>query len=319
MSWERDNYQDWELHPDVRTSTHLYTKWAPVNVTLDTPGVAQDVFNVENEMPTVNIVRNPSFENGIAYILNDTTTIVPSHSTSFPRTGSYCLSLVVPQPANHVGTGVYFLMDDELGAGGSADTNTAWYMVASVYIRADTSEEYRIEIRNEDGSQVLATGNAVSNIGVWERSHVTIKLPTKAERYRIYFVVASGASGSTFVDFDDVQIEIHQNASNLTAYCDGDQGNYHEWFGTPHDSISRRRIGLVSIRGFQLHASYGCYVALDQTASLTFGTYMRPNSDWDMAAFPVYIRKNLSFINEIAGEQPRITGAIWGTHVLLAS
>ena len=321
MTWERDNYKDWELHPDVRTSTHVFTKWAPVNVILDTPGTAQDLFVVDRTTPTVNMVPNPSFENGINDIMDGTpqTNATIAEDTANARSGSRSLSVQLREN-DHVGSGVY-LMTDQLGAGGSADLSTAWYMTASTYFNnlGDTSE-HRLEIRSEDGETILASSAGATTDDAWERVSATIRLTTKGENYRVYFVLVSTTNAATHdVAVDDVQIEIHRGDSGLTNYCDGDQGNHYEWFGTPHNSVSRRRIGLVSIRGFQLHASYGCYIALDQIASPDLGTYIPANGDWNMVEHPIDVRRKISFINTIDGEQPRITGAIWGTHVLLSS
>ena len=91
------------------------------------------------------------------------------------------------------------------------------------------------------------------------------------------------------------------------------QGINYSWDGTAHASTSRRRMGLVAIRGFMLRASHDCYVSFDQTASATTGRYLPANVDW-WNPHPIHIMERISFVNVTSGQQPRLYGDIWGVH-----
>lgn len=313
--WKYDNYQDWELHPTVRTSTELFTKWQPVNVTLDAAGTAKDLFVVEQGLPTVNIVPNPSFENGIAEIDNDSgVTVGISQSSSLARSGSNSLRFALSGGSNTSGNGVYYEIPESIGHGGAADPNTRYYMVVSAYIQTEATDKYRIEVKDTNGT-TLGTSPSVGTSGSWERAHVAIPLTPDAKQYRIYFILDTLTTG-TGVNVDDFQIELHRGDSNPTPYCDGSLGVYHEWAGEAHNSISRRREHLVSIRGFELYTDLDVYVALDNVASSTTGFYIPANSSWNMTYHPIYVRDKISFVNVNASETPTVRGMIWGSSVL---
>ena len=53
-------WPSWEIDPSTRTSVHVWTKYAPIDVSVGTSAV--DLFTVDRGVPSVNLVKNPSFE-----------------------------------------------------------------------------------------------------------------------------------------------------------------------------------------------------------------------------------------------------------------
>ena len=53
------------LYPSTRTSMALWDRTVPVDVTLSTPGTAEDLFSVTQVLPTINIMTDPSIETGV--------------------------------------------------------------------------------------------------------------------------------------------------------------------------------------------------------------------------------------------------------------
>lgn len=209
------------------------------------------------------------------------------------------------------GEGFYWTTDS---LGSTRDGAASRYLVVSCFFaRASGSgDDARIEIRDAAGTTTHATGNTVTLGTTFTRSTAVFPLTTTGVAYRIYGVTVTQHNTTFYAEH--FQIEIRKE-SNVTTYCDGRQGLYYEWDGTADASPSRRRAGLVAIRGYTLHNDRNCYIAFDQTASSTIGERKLAGTDfWN--DHPVHVRSNINFINELSGETPRIFGGIWGVHQL---
>jgi len=305
------NYSAWELDPSTRDSVHLWNKWMPADKTLATAQTAEDLFSVSSDAPTVNLAPNPSFETAdppTGYTASGST---PTRVTTNPRSGTYSLSINPDNSA--VGEGVYWTSDV---LGSNQEKNNATRLIASCYFRraSGSGEDARIEIRDSTGVTVLATGETVTLSTSYQRSTASydLNLATSAggAAYRIYLVTVT-QHNTTFLA-DSFQVEFGKS-DIATPYCDGVQGINYSWDGTAHASTSRRRMGLVAIRGFMLRASHDCYVSFDQTASATTGRYLPANVDW-WNPHPIHIMERISFVNVTSGQQPRLYGDIWGVH-----
>ena len=300
-----------EIDPSTRTSTTLWTKFQPADVTLTTAGTAQDLVLIGPDTPTVNLATNPSFETGAPPTGYTASGAILTQSAVVARTGTN--SMLINPNNLAAGEGAYWVTDFSIA--GSDEHNTAQYAVASAYFRdnAGSGNNARIIIADTAGV-ALSTGNTVTfAVGAtWYRSFTAYRLPRTGALYRVYFVTATQHDTNFYVD--SFQFEISVN-STPTAFCDGSLGIYYEWFGTAHASMSRRRGGLVAIRGFNLHTTRDAYVSYDHTASSTTGVFRRAGTDWSLD-HPVNIIRNINFVNVNVGELPRIYGEVWGVHAL---
>lgn len=126
------------------------------------------------------------------------------------------------------------------------------------------------------------------------------------------FVTASIHGTAFYVDGAQAEANF-----TVTPYCDGAQGYYHWWDGTAHASTSRRWRKMSSIRSMRLHTTRAVYVAYDQAANISGvnaedrGEYLPAGTDWG-EDHPIYLDSKISFVNAVAGEQPRVYGLIWG-------
>lgn len=301
--------ESFEVNPSVRTSTSVWTKYVPIDVTLATAGTAQNLYAVSSaNIASVNLATNPSFETGDPPTGYTAAGSAISQSAVVARTAT---NSVLVNPANlAAGEGFYWTTPD-IGAAGQ-DNSNRHFIVASAYFNdnAGSGDDARIEIRDITGATTHASGNTVTLAAAWNRSTTQFALPITPAAYRVYFVTVSQHNTNFYVD--DFQFEIRQGG-DATDYFDGASNQNTEWIGTAHASESRRRKGLFLIRGFSLHFSRDTYIAFDTTASSTTGAFIRAGSDWT-PEHPLHIATNLSFINVNTGELPRVTGMLHGVH-----
>lgn len=301
-------WDTWELNPSTRTSYSLWTKWVPVSSTLTTPGTAQDLYLINPEYPTVNIATNPSFETGSPPTGYTAVGSALAQSAVIARSGSN--SLLINPDNLAAGEGAFWTTPESLG--GPTEGAHVIYLVASAYFNdnAGSGSGARIVITDTNGV-TLANGNTLTLDATWQRSVARIALSQTAASYRVYFVTSAQHNTNFYVDSFQAELSKSGNAS---AYCDGSLGNFYEWDSTANASMSRRRGGLVAIRGYTLYNTRNMYIAYDQTASSSLGKYTRAGTDfWN--DHPVHIKHRISFINELAGEAPRVYGELWGVHL----
>ena len=73
---------------------------------------------------------------------------------------------------------------------------------------------------------------------------------------------------------------------------------------------------MAIIRAFSLRFDHDNYVAFDHTATSTTGTaypsiLVKAGTQWDYE-LPLNVRSRISFLNVNSGEQPVISGSVWG-------
>ena len=302
----------YEIDPSTRSSTTLWTKHSPVDVTLTTAGTAQNLISISANpaSPTVNLATNPSFETGAPPTGYTATGATLTQSAVVARNATN--SMLINPDNLAAGEGAFWTADFNLGSTGE---NKGLHLVASAYFRDNAASGNNARLLIADSTGVtLATGNTVtfSDAATWYRSFISYPLVQTGAIYRVYFVTVTNHNTNFYVD--SFQAEISRN-STPTDYTDGSLGINYEWFGTANASMSRRRAGLVAIRGFNLHTTRDVYISYDHTASSTTGVFRRAGTDWSID-HPVNIMRNISFVNVNVGELPRVYGEIWGVHQL---
>ena len=307
-----EDFMAWEIAPSTRDSLHIHNKWVPVDVTLSAAGTAQNLFTVDTEQPTVNIVENPSFETAdppTGFTAVGSTLARVGSGTITPLSGSNSMEV---NPDNSAAGEGFYWESPSFGSGRDNVGNPLYLVVSCFFARASGSgDDARIEIRDSAGTTTHATGNTVTLGTSFARSTAVFSLnSTAGVTYRIYGVTVTQHNTTYYAEH--IQVELRRE-SNVTTYCDGRQGVNYEWDGTADASVSRRRIGLVTIRGYNLHVTRNCYLAFDHTASSTLGRPILAGTDF-WTDFPIEAN-TISFINELSGETPRIFGEILGIHI----
>lgn len=304
-SLEGSAWRSWEKEASTRSSVHLLTKYVPIDVTLAVAGTAQDLAAVSTELPTVNLVTNPSMETGDPPTGFTAVGATLSRSAVIARTGSN--SLLINPNNVAAGEGGYWTLPALVTAAPSDNPNI---LVASCYLNdnAGSGDGARIIIADSTGV-ALATGNTITLAAAWNRTTAFYPLTRAQAVYRLYLVTVLQHNTNFYAD--SLQAELLQN-SIATTYCDGAQGIQYRWNAGAHASTSRRLRGLIEIRGYRLHTTRDIYVSYDVTASSTTGEFVRAGSDF--TASGLLIGSNISFINAVAGELPRVHGSAWGLH-----
>jgi len=100
-------YHSWISDPSTRESIRPFTQRKPIDITLATPGTAENIITVSPGLATVNLVTNPSCEDGdppTGYTAVDSATL--SQDGTYYLYGSYSLKIVSPGAV--AGEGAYW-------------------------------------------------------------------------------------------------------------------------------------------------------------------------------------------------------------------
>ena len=293
-------WPQWEIDPSTRTSVHVWTKYAPIDVSVGTSAV--DLFTVGRGVPSVNLVRNPSFE---VNTLTDFTASgsAISQSNAFAATGTY--SLLV-DPANSAAEeGFYWELTTVGHPEGSA-------IVAQCEVRGTGSPGGAVKIEIQDSSGTALASSAAHTLTTgFVRISVGYDLPITSATYRVAVVTTTQHNNNFYVDKFMVE---RRKDGMLADYVDGAQGINYEWFGTANASESKRRPGIAVVRGFKLkngHGSQTVNIALDTTASSTTGVLLKAGETWE-TNWPIDVQSNISAI--ASGTSTQIYGVVWGVH-----
>ena len=293
-------WPSWEIDPSTRTSVHVWTKYAPIDVSVGTSAV--DLFTVDRGVPSVNLVKNPSFE---VNTLTDFTASGSAISQSSAQAATGSNSLLVNPANSAAGEGFYWSVTTVGHPEGSS-------LVAQCEVRgASASGDVKIEIQDSDGV-ALASSATHSLTTSFAKISVGYEL---AERLTQTYRVAGISVAQHNIDFYVDKFMVEQRKDGFVSdYVDGAQGLLYEWFGTAHASESKRRAGLAVVRGFKLkngHGSNTVYIALDTTASATTGVLLKAGETWE-TNWPIDVQVNISAL--ASGASTQVYGVLWGVH-----
>jgi len=295
-----ENWESWEIDPSTRTSVHVWNKYIPIDVSVGTTAV--DILTVSRGTPSVNLVKNPSFEGGT---ITDFNLISSSIAFSSAQASSGTQSLLVNPTNAQAGEGFYW---SHAFAGHTEGT----HICAQAEVRgASGSGDARLEIHSSAGV-VLATSATISLSTSFQRMTISYQIPERtAADYRIAVVSVTQHNIDFYVDKFGVE---QRRDGSVQSYVDGSLGLNYEWFGTAHASASKRRPGISVARGFKLkngHGSQTVYIALDTTASATTGVLLKAGETWE-TPWPLDIRTNISAL--ASGSSTQVYGVVYGVH-----
>jgi hypothetical protein len=300
-----EDWSAWEVDPSTRTSVHAWTKYAPIDITIGTTAV--DIFTVARGMPSVNLVKNPSFE---VNTLTDFTVSGSAIAQSNAQAAIGAYSLLVNPDNSAAGEGYYWAHNF---AGAGEDSS---HICASVEVRgASASGTVKITVENASGT-ILATGTTVTLSTGWQRLTVSCEIPERvAAEYRVAVRTAAQHNITWYND----KWHVEQRKDGIVQpYVDGTLGVNYEWYGTANLSASRLRTGIVAVRGFRLkngHGSQTVNIALDNTATAagatSTGVLLKAGETWE-PPWPIDIRTRISAI--ASGASTQIYGVVWGIH-----
>ena len=302
-------YAQWprERDPSTRESLRPMSKNFPVDLTLATPGTAEDLITVDAGQQTINMITNPSF--ALPGAGNPPTGMVASEATldTDGTTFLYGATSMEVTPDNAA--------DNEGGYWDLGSYPAKVPLCVSVYLRdAAAGGDEALVIIKDDSGNTIATGNTVTLSTSWQRSVAQIGKDEMIENTNLRAYVVTGSQHGTVFYADGLQAESLETAS---VYCDGEQGLDNEWLETANASPSRRYRHVTELRNGHLFFTRDTYIAFDRDADSSAtdaedrGEFVKAGTDYNFDR-AVLITNKISIVNAVAGEQPRVYGNFWG-------
>ena len=300
MDYNPEKNDLWKFYPSTRESVIIWNRTAPVDVTLATPGTAEDLYDCSVGQPTINLITDPSIETGVSLW-----TVVGSAVSQSAAQAQFGTNSMLVNPDN-VATleGAYYtlpVISDRLP------------LTFSLYVMgASASGNVRARIYGET-SETSWTGTTTNLSTAFQRLTVTKPAMNPSatggaiggEVFRLYIETVTQHNINYYVD--GIQAELLPQA---TVYCDGGRSRWTRWDGTANASVSRRFPALGSIRGYTLTVRQAdCYIDFDRTADSNSRLLTRGVDYW--SNHPVDYSR-ISILNVNAGESPRVYGEING-------
>ncbi|MDO8619485.1 MAG: hypothetical protein Q7R49_06120 [Candidatus Daviesbacteria bacterium] len=286
----------------TKSSTQLHTHHDPVNVTLAVAGTAENIWTPDTTLPTINLCTNPSAETGSPPTGYTASGATLAQSATVARTGTYSLRITPDNAA--AAEGAYW----NIGTiAGFSETNKQVPISISAYFNKNAAagaENARVRLWGST-SGFITNGNTVTVDATWQRSSISYMIQTN-ETWRVY--VVNVAQAATVFYMDDLLIELQPQVS---AYCDGSLGRLYRWDGAANASTSRRKWGMKEVRGYTLYTTRDIYLDFDQTAISTASRFVRAGTDF-WSDYPLSVVRNISIINAVTGELPRVYGQLEG-------
>ena len=177
---------------------------------------------------------------------------------------------------------------------------------------ASASGAVKLEIRDADGTTVLATSGSSNLATSWTRLTAQYSIPgsTDGTTYRIYVTTQAQHNINYYVD--KIGFEVRDDSIAVSTYVDGSTGLNYEWARTANASESMKRPAMTNIRGFKITNESSTsaeivYIALDHTSTSSAG--IRAGESFE-TQFPIGFKDKVSVIS--AQGTPTVRGVIWG-------
>ena len=301
----------------VRESVATLVKTLPIDVTLTTSGTAQDAISLEsNTEPAYNAITNPSMETGAPptgwTAVGSTLTQVQT-GTVVPRTGTNSLQINTDNVA--AGEGAYF----------EVTTMPQGSYAFSIYVRRPAGGTVRLRATHDN--LTTSTDSAVLTMNdTWQRLSVT-HLVTGAPSSSLRLYVVTDVQQNITFFAEDAMIQPAWGviigtansrdpspaAVSVGTYIDPSSERYSRWLGTTDASASIREATIGEILELHLEAvNADLYIEFDRTAVRTGGAISILLRAGDTINGKKIIKNNISFINSVAGQLPRLRGYVLG-------
>ena len=301
----------------VRESVATLIKTIPIDITLSTSGTAEDVISLEsNSLPAYNAITNPSMETGsppTGWVAVGSALASVQSGTIAPRTGVDSLQINTDNSA--AGEGAYF----------EVTTMSQGSYSFSIYVRRAAGGTVRLRATHDN--LTTSTDSAVLTMNdTWQRMSVTHLVTGAVSSSLRLYVVTDVQQDITFFA-EDAMIEPAWGViigtansrdpspapSSVSEYIDPSGDRYSRWLGTTDASASVREPTIGEILELHLEVvNADLYIEFDRTAARTGSAISILLRAGDTINGKKIIKNNISFINSVAGQLPRLRGFVLG-------
>ena len=291
-------------------------RYQPVDVTLTTTNTAQDLITLSPKKAAVNWFTNPSFEADDISTAWTADGAAASRVTTAARSGSNHLLI---NPTNSaINEGVYTIIKNVP----ASNVNHTYHLGVSGYVRgASAASDFVIQITDTSGT-VLATTDTISLTASYVRASIIYTLPIGLTGSDYHVRVSTVANHNINIYLDDLQVEV-RDVNEITDYINVTASAIETaWQGAANASPSQRLGTLDVIQYFDLTFVGAAYVAFDNVAispttnsaaevAASGSIYVAAGTVW-RREWKTNIYSNISFINAVDAETPRVYGSVSG-------
>lgn len=300
------DYRGWEQDSSTRQSVHAYTKYHPFSEATST--TAETLKTVAAGEIATNWVTNPRVESSTITMFTATGSAI-SRDTGQQSVGSASL---LANPANSAAGEGWYWESPTI----PFSVNPQHISVQLEHRGASASGTVKLEIRDADGTSVLATSGSSDLATSWTRvtAAYTIAGSTTAAKYRLYLTTQAQHNINFYAD--KIMFEVREDTTAVSTYVDGATGINYEWTGTANASTSIKRPDMTVIKGIYVKNQSGTaadivYVAFNTTATSSTGIPVRGGEEF-YSNWPLDFTGYVSVV--AAQNTPTISGVIWGIY-----
>ena len=298
------DYRGWEQDSSTRQSVHAYTKYHPFSEATST--TAETLKTVAAGEIATNWVTNPRVESSTITMFTATGSAI-SRDTGQQSVGSASL---LANPANSAAGEGWYWESPTI----PFSVNPQHLSVQLEHRGASASGTVKLEIRDADGTSVLATSGSSDLATSWTRvtAAYTVAGSTTAAKYRLYLTTQAQHNINFYAD--KIMFEVREDTTAVSTYVDGATGINYEWTGTANASTSIKRPDMTVIKGIYVKNQSGTaadivYVAFNTTATSSTGIPVRGGEEF-YSNWPLDFTGYVSVV--AAQNTPTISGVIWG-------
>ena len=300
------DYRGWEQDSSTRQSVHAYTKYHPFSEATST--TAETLKTVAAGEIAANWVTNPRVESSTITMFTATGSAI-SRDTGQQSVGSASL---LANPANSAAGEGWYWESPTI----PFSVNPQHLSVQLEHRGASASGAVKLEIRDADGTSVLATSGSSDLATSWTRvtAAYTVAGSTTAAKYRLYLTTQAQHNINFYAD--KIMFEVREDTTAVSTYVDGATGINYEWTGTANASTSIKRPDMTVIKGIYVKNQSGTaadivYVAFNTTATSSTGIPVRGGEEF-YSNWPLDFTGYVSVV--AAQNTPTISGVIWGIY-----
>ena len=300
------DYRGWEQDSSTRQSVHAYTKYHPFSEATST--TAETLKTVAAGEIAANWVTNPRVESSTITMFTATGSAI-SRDTGQQSVGSASL---LANPANSAAGEGWYWESPTI----PFSVNPQHLSVQLEHRGASASGTVKLEIRDADGTSVLATSGSSDLATSWTRvtAAYTVAGSTTAAKYRLYLTTQAQHNINFYAD--KIMFEGREDTTAVSTYVDGATGINYEWTGTANASTSIKRPDMTVIKGIYVKNQSGTaadivYVAFNTTATSSTGIPVRGGEEF-YSNWPLDFTGYVSVV--AAQNTPTISGVIWGIY-----